>query len=186
MEIAIVDMVEATVDAAARVAVAAFAATSPGYLPDVASAAEEVREALQAVAESEGVCRVALGDDGAVLGWVAATAGYDGRVWELHPLVVTPSAQGQGVGRALVRDLEREVGARGALTLWLGVDDVLRNTSLTDVDVYGDVPGAIAGFAAAQAHPAGFYLRVGFTVVGVMPDANGLGRHDVLMAKRVG
>jgi aminoglycoside 6'-N-acetyltransferase I len=34
-------------------------------------------------------------------------------------------------------------------------------------------------------HPAGFYLRMGFKVVGLIPDANGPGKPDILMAKRV-
>jgi aminoglycoside 6'-N-acetyltransferase I len=34
-------------------------------------------------------------------------------------------------------------------------------------------------------HPAGFYSRMGFQVVGLIPDANGPGKPDILMAKRV-
>ena len=30
-----------------------------------------------------------------------------------------------------------------------------------------------------------FYLRVGFHIVGVIPDANGFGKPDILMAKRI-
>ncbi len=30
-----------------------------------------------------------------------------------------------------------------------------------------------------------FYQKVGYTVVGVVPDANGLGKPDILMAKRI-
>ena len=34
-------------------------------------------------------------------------------------------------------------------------------------------------------HPAGFYMRQGFEIVGLIPDANGPGKPDILMAKRV-
>jgi aminoglycoside 6'-N-acetyltransferase I len=35
-------------------------------------------------------------------------------------------------------------------------------------------------------HPVDFYLRMGFEVVGLIPDANGPGKLDILMAKQVG
>jgi aminoglycoside 6'-N-acetyltransferase I len=34
-------------------------------------------------------------------------------------------------------------------------------------------------------HPYEFYKKVGFTIVGVLPDANGFGKPDIFMAKRV-
>jgi len=32
-------------------------------------------------------------------------------------------------------------------------------------------------------HPYEFFQKVGFTIVGVVPDANGPGKPDILMAK---
>jgi aminoglycoside 6'-N-acetyltransferase I len=34
-------------------------------------------------------------------------------------------------------------------------------------------------------HPFAFYRKLGYTVVGVLPGANGLGKPDIFMAKRV-
>ncbi|MQC25305.1 MAG: N-acetyltransferase, partial [Chloroflexi bacterium] len=34
-------------------------------------------------------------------------------------------------------------------------------------------------------HPFEFYQRCGFVLVGMLPDANGPGRPDIYMAKRV-
>ena len=39
-----------------------------------------------------------------------------------------------GIGRALVHDLEREIAARGGLTLWLGSDDENNETTVSGVD----------------------------------------------------
>lgn len=149
---------------------------------DINSAREEVIESLT----PDRISRVALDASGAVLGWVGGIRMYRGLVWELHPLVVAESLRRQGIGRALVEDLERLVAKRGALTLWLGSDDENDETSLIGIDLYEDVPGAIRGFKKIRGeHPCEFYRRVGFRITGVMPDANGRGRPDIFFAKRV-
>ena len=81
--------------------------------------------------------------------------------------------------------LEDLVRQRGALTLWAGSDDEHDETSLSGVDLYADVPAAIRGIRNRARHPYEFYLKVGFQIVGVMPDANGPGKPDIFLAKRV-
>src|SRR5437868_5762998 len=99
----------------------------PDAWPDMKSALEEVRESF-----GRGrISRVAVSEDGAVLGWIGGIEDYDGNVWELHPLVVSEARRKQGVGRALVADLENLVRARGAYTLRLGTDDEDNQTSLS-------------------------------------------------------
>jgi len=110
---------------------------------------------------------------------------YSGHVWEIHPLVVEAQHRRQGVGRALVRDLENIVRAKGAITLWVGTDDENHETSLSIVDLYADIPGAIRDVRNLREHPYEFWVRLGFKIVGVMPDANGLGKPDIFLAKRV-
>jgi GNAT superfamily N-acetyltransferase len=149
---------------------------------DLDSSRREVLESL----EDERLSRVALDERGRVIGWIGAIPTYYGRVWEIHPLVVAPHRRGHGVGRELVRDLEEIVRRKGALTLWVGSDDENGETTLSGVDLYPDVPGAIRDIRNLRGHPYEFYLRVGFTIVGVMPDANGAGRPDIFLAKRVG
>ena len=110
---------------------------------------------------------------------------YDGRVWELHPLVVHPEHQRKGIGRALVADLEDRVRERGGLTLWLGTDDEDNRTTLSEVDLYPDPLAHLARIRNLRGHPYEFYRKVGFVLVGVMPDANGWGKPDICMAKRI-
>jgi aminoglycoside 6'-N-acetyltransferase I len=153
----------------------------PDSWPDMESARVEVAEVFQ----PGRICRVAVAEDGTVLGWVGGISQYNGRAWELHPLVVHPAYQGQGVGRALVADLEAQVRARGGVTIFLGTDDVDSQTSLSNVDVYPDPLTHLARLQNLNRHPFEFYQKVGFAIVGIIPDANGPGKPDILMAKRV-
>jgi aminoglycoside 6'-N-acetyltransferase I len=148
---------------------------------DLDSARQEVTASL----EADRISRVLVGGPGAVLGWIGAMPSYAGRVWEIHPLIVSPSHRRQGIGRALVDDLERCVAGRGGLTLWAGSDDEHEETTLGGTDLYRDVPGAIAAIRNLKDHPYEFYVRLGFRVTGVVPDANGIGKPDILLAKRV-
>ncbi len=74
---------------------------------------------------------------------------------------------------------------RGALTLWLGTDDEDDQTTLSGVDLYPDIGAHIAAIKNLKRHPYEFYQKLGFVIVGVMPDANGPGKPDIYMAKRV-
>ena len=149
---------------------------------------ESAREDVTASLAPGRISRIAIDDDGgAVIGWVGGIPTYGGRVWELHPLVISRPHRRRGIGRALVHDLERGTAARGGLTLWLGSDDESDETTVSGVDLYEDVPGAIRDLAVVRGeHPCEFYRRLGFRVVGLMPDANGPGKPDIFFAKSIG
>jgi aminoglycoside 6'-N-acetyltransferase I len=172
---------EASIGQVAALLVESFAANWPEAWPDLEAALEEVRESF----EADRLSRVALAEDGTVLGWVGGISDYRGRVWELHPLVVNVRYQGQGIGRALVADLEERVKERGGLTVRLGTDDVNDQTSLSGINLFPNVCEHIARIRNLKRHPYEFYQKQGYVIVGVMPDANGLGKPDILMAKSV-
>jgi aminoglycoside 6'-N-acetyltransferase I len=179
--------------------IAAFGALSPAQ---VAEAARILREAIagpsykapgQAEAEAasfgggdpERFALAALESE-QLLGWIGAVRGYSHSL-ELHPLVVDPPLHRQGVGRALVAALEARALKDGYLAIHLGADDEVGGTSLFGADVF---PGALAKLAAITAtergHPFFFYRRLGYEPVGLIPDANGFGKPDILMSKRLG
>jgi aminoglycoside 6'-N-acetyltransferase I len=173
---------EQAIQQAAELLVIGFQQMAPDAWPDMEAALEEVHEAL----EPGRICRIALDESGNVVGWIGGIiGGYDNNVWELHPLVVHPNAQGQGVGRALVLDLEAKVRERGALTLMLGTDDEMNMTSLSGVDLYDNLWDKIQHIRNLKNHPYSFYEKMGFKIIGVMPDANGPGKPDIYMAKRL-
>jgi len=165
----------------ANLLVAGFKEHWPNAWNDMEAALEEVRESL----EESRISRIAVGDDGCVLGWIGAIPEYDGHAWQLHPLVVHPDHQKAGIGRALVQDLEKMIGQQGGITIYLGSDDEDDMTSLAGIDLYPDVYQHIANITDFKGHPYRFYQKMGFVIVGVIPDANGPGKPDILMAKRV-
>ena len=120
------------------------------------------------------------------VGWIGAIRQHGGRVWEIHPLMVTKSEQGKGFGRALVKDIERLAQAAGVLTLWAGTSDQTNATSLSGIDLYQDPTRAIANVRNIKRHVYEFWVSVGFRIVGVMPDAEGMGKPGIHLAKRVG
>ena len=172
----------AACEQAARILVEAFREHWPDAWPSLDAAREEVR----ALCVPDRICRAAIDDDGSVLGWVGGMEmGYDGRVWELHPLAVDPAQQGRGIGRALVADLEAQVRSRGGSVVYLGSDDQDGMTTLAGVDLWSDPWAHIQAIRDLKGHPFAFYQRLGYQIVGVLPDANGPGKPDIFMAKRL-
>lgn len=163
----------------AELLVEEFRDIAPDAWPAIGKARDTVAECL-----ADGPVRVAR-LDGTVAGWIGGHHEY-ARVWELHPLVVARAVHKRGVGRALVTDLEQIVAARGGMTLVLGSDDEVGLTSLAGVELYPDPLAHLARLENRSGHAFGFYLKCGFAVTGVIPDANGFGQPDIHMAKRVG
>jgi aminoglycoside 6'-N-acetyltransferase I len=166
---------------AAQLLVNAFQEHWPDAWPTLEEALEEIHEML----ESERICRIAMDEQGNLLGIIGGIPGYDGNVWELHPLAVQPAHQGQGIGQALVEDFEEQVRLKGGLTITLGSDDEDSMTSLSNVDLYENPWEKISNIRNHKNHPFAFYQKLGYVITGVVPDANGRGKPDILMAKRV-
>lgn len=155
------------------------------HWPDAWTTMEDGLEEANELFEEGKLCRAAVDEDGNLLGFIGGIPQYDGHVWELHPLAVQPSEQGKGIGRALVKDFESRVRERGGLTITLGSDDENNMTSLSNVDLYENLWDQVKNIRNIKGHPFEFYQKMGFVITGVMPDANGRGKPDILMSKRV-
>ncbi len=160
----------------------AFRTIAADYMRTVAAAREEIAESF-----ADGrISRAAIDiDTDTAVGWIGGIPAYDPYAWELHPLAVDPDYQGRGVGRALVADLEAQVKARGGLTLYLGSDDEMGLTSLHGIELYPNPLEHLARIQNLRRHPYEFYQKCGFVFTGIVPDANGFGKPDLLMAKQV-
>jgi len=172
---------ETIIHQAAQLLVDAFCEHWPDAWPTIDAGLKEVEEML----EKGRICRVAVDERGNLLGIIGGIPDYDGNVWELHPLAVQPSLQGQGIGRALVEDFEAQVRSKGALTITLGTDDEDGMTSLSNANLYENLWEKIHDIRNLKGHPYEFYQKMGYVITGVVPDANGPGKPDILMAKRV-
>lgn len=165
----------------AQILMDAFATHWPNAWPTFDAALAEVHECFT----STRVNRIAVDDDGWVLGWVGAEKSYKAGGWELHPLAVALREQGRGIGRALITDIEQQVAQRGGLTIYLGSDDEDGMTSLSGVDLFDDYFGRLQNVRNIKGHPFEFYQKMGYRIIGVLPDVNGPGKPDIWMAKRI-
>ena len=107
--------------------------------PTMDDALEEVQESLG----DERISRIMIAEvkdsttnvfQQTVVGWIGGRSEYGGYSWELHPLVISPTFQRQGIGRRLVADLEKQVQKRGGCTIYLGSDDEVGLTSIANID----------------------------------------------------
>ena len=58
-------------------------------------------------------------------------------------------------------------------------------TSIGNVDLYPNVFEHLKNITNLKGHSFEFYQKLGYVIIGVIPDANGPGKPDILMAKRL-
>lgn len=143
-------------------------------------AEEEVVECLA----EEKVAIAAIEDD-RLVGFIGASPEYGVTAWELHPLVVSAERRLRGIGTLLCLQLEQALRERGCLTIYLGSDDETGSTTLGNTDLFDDTFEKIKNIRNLNRHPFEFYQKVGYRIVGVIPDANGIGKPDIWMAKSI-
>lgn len=121
-------------------------------------------------------------DDNKVLGFIGAIHQYS-HGYELHPLVVKKEYRGKNIGTKLIAELENKIRNIGGLTIYLGSDDEFSATTLSNTNLFVDTYNKIENIKNIKRHPFEFYQKVGYKIVGVIPDANGIGKPDIWLAK---
>ena len=149
-----------------------------------ATLSEAVQEIDMLLCPGNTMLAVMEGSD--VIGWGGIQPQYDGRVFELHPLCVREDMRSKGYGAAIVRSLENAARAQGGLTIILGADDENEpgETSFANVDLYFNLPAHMMNFEPGK-HQSAFYLKQGYNIIGVVPDANGPGKPDIMLGKKL-
>jgi len=167
------------IDQLAHVLVDGFAAHAPEWLPTLEDAIEEIHESFEPGRRS----RVLINTEQDVLGWIGAFE--DEHCWEIHPIVVAVDHQRQGYGAMLVDNIAQLAREAGAVSLWAGTSDETNATSLSSADLYADPLAAMKNMTANENHAVNFWRKAGFTLVGVIPDGEGLGKPGIHFAKRI-
>jgi aminoglycoside 6'-N-acetyltransferase I len=165
--------------AAAAILRETCAETIPAWT-DACSALERAHEAL-----GRGrLARVAIDEDESVAGWIGAVRDEGGSSWRVDLIAVKVARQRQGVGTALLADLEDRVAALGGLALWARLADRDASTTLGATELYPEVLTSASRLESSAGHPFQFFTKAGFRIAGVLPDASGLGCPDILLVKR--
>ncbi|WP_439647434.1 GNAT family N-acetyltransferase [Brucepastera parasyntrophica] len=148
--------------------------------PTREAALDEVRECV----EEPNIC-IGIFADGELAGWGGLRPMYD-KTWELHPLVIAGSFQGRGLGRLLLSGLETRAVEKGITGIVLGTDDETGSTSLSQRAITGEnIFEEIIHIRNLKNHPFEFYRKCGYIITGIVPDANGEGRPDIWMWKKL-
>lgn len=146
--------------------------------------ADSASEQMALCLEEERIALMAE-EEGRLIGFIGAIPQYGVTGWELHPLAVTQAYRKQGVGTALVAALEAECAKRGGVTIYLGSDDEFGQTSLSGTDLFEDTYRKIEQIKNIKGHPFEFYQKAGYKIIGVIPDANGIGKPDIWLGKHI-
>jgi aminoglycoside 6'-N-acetyltransferase I len=171
----------AFIDKVAELSYDVFRGHAPNWLPTMEAARQEVTESLEPGRQSLAL----LDTSQEPVGWVGVIPHSGGRVWEIHPIAVRTADQSKGYGRRLVEHVEWLAQSRGVLTLFAGTSDETGATSLYGINLYENPLLALATISCRKSHAYEFWLRVGFRIVGVMPDEEGVGKPGIHLAKAV-
>ena len=168
----------ALVERLAAITFEAFKENAPDWVPTIDLARNQVVSA----GTRGSLGRVIIEQDQAA-GWIGLIKGK--HVWEIHPIAVAIEYQYKGFGHLLVEDVARIATDAGALTLFAGTSDEVGTTNLFGVDLYANPAQSISNIQATGRNPFKFWENAGFTVVGLMPDAEGVGKPAIQLARRL-
>ena len=148
--------------------------------PDLESAIIEVNECII----EPNIC-IGIMIENELIGWVGLRPMYS-VTWELHPMVIKKEFQGKRFGKILLDELERIARKREIIGIFAGSDDETNSTSLSETDLTGEnIFNEILNIKNRKKHPYEFYKKCGYSIIGIIPNANGIKKPDILLWKDI-
>ncbi|BAK88619.1 aminoglycoside acetyltransferase [Pseudomonas aeruginosa NCGM2.S1] len=148
--------------------------------PSLQKATETVIECISA----ENICIGILIND-ELCGWVGLREMYK-KTWELHPMVIKKKHQNKGFGKILIFETEKKAKERNLEGIVLGTDDETFRTTLSMSELNNEnIFHEIKNIKNLKNHPFEFYEKCGYSIIGVIPNANGKNKPDILMWKNI-
>jgi aminoglycoside 6'-N-acetyltransferase I len=144
-------------------------------------------KALEIVEESISDENISIGIkiNNQLIGWVGLLPMYE-KTWELHPMALLPKFQGKGYGKILLNELEKIAQEKGIIGIFAGSDDETNKTSLSEKEITGDnIFEEIKNIINHKNHPYEFYVKCGYSIIGIVPNANGKNKPDILLWKNI-
>ena len=153
-----------------------------GMWPDLDE--EEARETVNESIEKENI-HIGIKVGGRLAGWAGIRPMYK-KTWELHPMVISTEFQGRGLGKALLEELESQGRERGVIGIFAGSDDETFKTSISEKEITGEnIFYEIQNIKNYNNHPYEFYMKCGYSIVGLIPNANGPNKPDIFLWKDI-
>lgn len=121
-----------------------------------------------------------------LIGYAGLLEMYSNITCELHPLIIKSGYRNMRVGSKLLKELEREAKLKNVLNIMLGSDDEDYKTNLHQFDFNNtDISYILNNIKNINNHPYEFYQKNGYKIVGIFPNANGIGKPDIWLWKQL-
>jgi aminoglycoside 6'-N-acetyltransferase I len=120
-----------------------------------------------------------------LIGWGGLKPMYD-KTWELHPLVIIDEFQDKKYGKILLNEIERVANKNGIIGIVAGSDDETNSTSISEKEINGEnIFDEIKNIKNYKNHPYEFYIKCGYSIIGIIPNANGQNKPDIWLWKDI-
>ena len=172
---------EETIKQAAEILYVTFTGADRNrWLKNQKEAFDEVKECI----EKPNIC-IGIKTGNELVGWAGIRPMYE-KTWELHPMAIKGEYQGKSYGRMLLKEIEERAYLNGIIGLVVGSDDETNSTSVSEKEINGEnIFEAIKNIKNHKCHPFEFYQKCGYSIVGLIPNANGQNKPDIWLWKDI-